>query len=609
MIVVPAAAFSASAAGVRQAVESRLSRVGLQVDSIRRLGPPPFHWLVQLPGATDSKTAATARADLAADAEFDAVLPAYRTADANLPLFVLNRIVARFKSGVSPNQVIDLAKSLGAVVVRAPVPDSGYVTYLIEPVPGSKGDVLKIANAIDESPIALWGSPDMIDPNTRPMSVPTDAFYPQQYYLNSSVMLNGIPVDINIEPAWDLTKGSSSIRVIFIDTGVDRWHPEWAARGGTMIGFDALWYLPQQPGEWAGQPFAGDTIDQHGTAAAGIVLASHDGLGTAGIAPNVLFDAVRIFHDTLHVATDNDIANGITWAAAHGDVLNNSWGGCGSPSQTIRDAVLNAMSTGRSGKGAVVVFSAGNYNPSIGCNTLQTWQSQIPGVISVAALAKTGAKASYSLTGPAISVSAFGGEAKLYPTCFGADIVTTVLSYNQVPCDGPSGSYKYTSTFSGTSAAAPQVSGVAALLLSREPNLTAAQVKARIVGNAVPWGSSTIFGAGKLDAFATLSPFTVSIAGPGFVTTSGNYTWTANASGGTSGYSYHWDASYDGQNYYDTGVGTQSYSRFVDTDDHFWLRATVTSGSRQKAAVKEVLGICASSSAIAGAGAALIPPC
>lgn len=612
MIVVPNAAISASAVDVRQTVQAGLARFGIQLDSMRRLGPPPYHWLVQLPGGVDSGTAATARAGLAADPNFRAVLPAFRTADKNLPLFVLNRIVARFKKGVSPGQVDSLARSLGANVVRPPVPDSGYVTYLIEPAPGTQSDVLKIANAIDESPIALWGSPDMINPSIRPMSVPTDAFFPQQYYLSSSVTLNGVPVDINVEPAWNLTKGSSSIRVIFIDTGVDRWHPEWSARGGSMIGFDALWYTPNmEPGEWAGKPYSNTVIDEHGTAVAGIVLASHDGVGTAGIAPNVLFDAVRIFRDTLYVATTHDIANGITWAAAHGDILNNSWGGCSGPSQDIRDAVLNAMSTGRGGKGAVVVFSAGNYAPQSGCYTTQTDQSQIPGVISVAALTKTGAHAGYSLTGPAISVSAFGGEAT-GAGCFFADVVTTILSYNHTCFDGPSGNYKYTSTFSGTSAAAPQVSGVAALLLSREPNLTTAQVRTRIMANAMPWGSSTQFGAGKLDAFATLSPFIVTMSGPSFITTAGNYTWTANASGGSGGFSYRWDISYDSQNYYDTGGRSRSYSLYVSTDNHFWLKATVTSGSQQKTVVKEVTGSssgCGSAPTVAGVDASLIPPC
>jgi hypothetical protein len=99
------------------------------------------------------------------------VLPAYRTVDADLPLFVLNQIVARFKKGVSPEQVDSLTKSLGATVVRPPVPESGYVTYLIEPAPGSAGDVLQIANAIDESSIALWGSPDMVHPAMGPTSL------------------------------------------------------------------------------------------------------------------------------------------------------------------------------------------------------------------------------------------------------------------------------------------------------------------------------------------------------------------------------------------------------------------------------------------------------
>jgi serine protease len=201
-------------------------------------------------------------------------------------------------------------------------------------------------------------------------------------------------------------------------------------------------------------------------------------------------------------------------------------------------------------------------------------------VIAVAALARTGARASYSLTGPAISVSAFGGE--IAASCFNADIVTTLLSYNHLCYDGPGGNTTYTSGFSGTSAAAPQVSGVAALLLSREPNLTAAQVKSRIMTYAVPWGDATQFGAGKLDAFATISPLIVTVSGPTYIDTPGTYTWTAQASGGVGGYSYQWQVSYNnGATWGPIGTNSPSYSENETANGSFRLRTIVTSGTRQ----------------------------
>ena len=66
------------------------------------------------------------------------------------------------------------------------------------------------------------------------MSVPSDACFPLQYYLHDTLSLNRVPADINAEAAWDLTQGSSSIRVIFIDTGVERWNPEWFDRGNSQ---------------------------------------------------------------------------------------------------------------------------------------------------------------------------------------------------------------------------------------------------------------------------------------------------------------------------------------------------------------------------------------
>lgn len=560
---------------------SLLSSIGARVDSVARVSGPPYHWVLKLL-PSNAFTTASIRARLATDARFKAVLPMYRSRDGNAPVIVLNRVVARFKPEVSLAQVQKLAASLDAVVVRPPVPDSGYVTYILEPRPGSSTDALKVANAIDENSLAMWASPDMIRPSVHPMSVPTDTYFPYQYYLNNSVnVLNGVPVDIDAERAWDITKGNGSVRIVFIDTGVDALHPEFTARGNTMIGFDLMSHSGvQEPGEWAGQPYSGNIIDEHGTAVAGIALAAQDGVGTAGIAPNASFDAVRIFRNGL-VASDNDIANGITWAAAHGDVLNNSWGDCGVPSFVISNAVANALSTGRGGKGAVVVFSAGNVDPASGCSLAsgQTWESRLAGVISVSALTRTGALASYSLTGPSITVSAFGGP----PTagCLGADLFSTILHYNHI-CHDPIVTTAYTTSMGGTSGAAPMVSGVVALLLSREPTLTAAQVKSRIMANADIWGAPVQFGAGKLNAFRTLFNFVVHLGGPVTIRSPGTYTWSVSPSGGTGTYSYLWQESDDnGTTWSNAGSTSQTYSRHELVSETFLLRALVTSGSLQ----------------------------
>src|SRR5205807_1065532 len=124
---------------------------------------------------------------------------------------------------------------------------------------------------------------------------------------------------------------------------------------------------------------------------------------------------------------------------------------------------------------------------------------------------------------------------------------------------GPGGDQNYTSTFSGTSAAAPQVSGVAALLLSIKPYYTAAQVKHQIRAGADWWGyeifgasdvfagavNTTTFGVGKLNAYRTLvapdaPPPVASIGGPGRVRPNASCNWWANTSGGVPPLEYYW---------------------------------------------------------------------
>ena len=173
--------------------------------------------------------------------------------------------------------------------------------------------------------------------------------------------------------------------------------------------------------------------------------------------------------------------------------------------------------------------------------------------------------------------------------CVIGDVVTTDIVGYYGCNDEPGESYDYTSSFSGTSAAAPQVAGVAALLLSREPGLTLAQVKSRLYGAAQPWGPSTRFGSGKVDAYHTLVPrLAVYIAGDVFPPSAGTYTYTARLSGAVGNYCYRWERSSDGGGTFtDTGVTTQSIDQFV-TSSGVVLRVTVTSGTEQAVATQDI---------------------
>jgi hypothetical protein len=167
MVVLPIDVLSSDSAAVRAAIQTSLSARGLEIAAMRPLGGPPFNWLVQLAGTVDSDAAAAARAELLDMPEFRAVIPTYRLMEGDYPLYVLNRAVAKFKDGVSLAQITSLVGSLGAQVTAAQNWGPAGVWYIIEPAAGSHAHILDIANAIDESSIASWGTPDMVDPNMR----------------------------------------------------------------------------------------------------------------------------------------------------------------------------------------------------------------------------------------------------------------------------------------------------------------------------------------------------------------------------------------------------------------------------------------------------------
>ncbi len=170
------------------------------------------------------------------------------------------------------------------------------------------------------------------------------------------------------------------------------------------------------------------------------------------------------------------------------------------------------------------------------------------------------------------------------------------IPWNRADADG--GGYGYTKNESGTSFAAPLAAGVARLVYQASPGLTPAQLKQRLISTARNVGTGLGYGGGMVDAVCAvnqISPCTpaaiVSISGQ-FPRRPGNYTYTANASGGTGSYSYHWYISYDDITFYDAGVTTQQYTTYVGYNDNYWIRVVVTSGARQSSADRLIIGPC-----------------
>lgn len=251
----------------------------------------------------------------------------------------------------------------------------------------------------------------------------------------------------------------------------------------------------------------------HGQAVAGIIAASHNNIGVRGVAPGVTIVPFRIFKGNYdsqcghcNPFSDKNIAKAINkaWDDFHCDVLNNSWGRkrTSTPSNVVKDAINNAVKFGRNGLGSVVVFAAGN--EGTGNNSTVGYYGNLPNVIAVSALNKFATISCYSSRGPEVNVAAFGGGTLFPSGCItSADIRTTDRTGNKGYTSG-----NYTNTFNGTSAACPQVSGIAALLLSVNPNLTAEQVKCRIEESARDidaFGFDNNTGFGVANAYYTIA--------------------------------------------------------------------------------------------------------
>ncbi len=273
---------------------------------------------------------------------------------------------------------------------------------------------------------------------------------------------------VRFPEAWDITHATGQV-VAVLDTGVDLEHPELSPvllPGVDFVGADT-------------RP---DDDDHHGTQVAGIAAAVTDnarGIAGAGWGARIL--PVKVLN-SYGSGWDSDVAAGIVWAADRGaGVINLSLGGP-ADSPVLREAVAYAV-----GRGSVVVAAAGNEG-----DAAPHYPAAIPDVIAVSATRRTGEAWISTSHGPWVDLAAPGvGIYSTHPL----DIDETY---------GPSDGYV---SGSGTSFAAPIVSGAALLLRAAHPDWMPAQVAARLRATATdygPPGFDTVYGAGLLDVAAAL---------------------------------------------------------------------------------------------------------
>ena len=453
------------------------------------------------------------------------------------PIVLTLEFIAQFREEVTEERIAEYNRQNNVRVVSRP--DYAPRVYVLEAPPERDGlSAIRLANRYFESGLCLWAHPNFIkqlrvrsapvmerpallDRDTR--SERAGEFLSQQWHLTTA----------KVTDAWGVTRGNSSIKVAVLDDGMDLSHPEFAGKVFRQFDF-ANNTADANPK---------DATDNHGTACAGVAVAA--GVKAFGAAPNCSLIAVR----TPGFLGVSDEARMFTWAADNGaDVISCSWGpedgtGATDPLPDATRAAIHEIvrpgGRGRSGKGIAVFWAAGNGNESV---SLDGYASN-PEVIAVGAANSSETRSWYSDFGPEVWICApSSGDSNLGQKRIFTTDRRGSAGYNTGSTANGDAAGDYTSKFGGTSSATPLAAGIAGLILSVNPNLTAQQVRDVLKDTADKIGSgydgsghSPEYGYGRVNALRAVQRAQQLSGGSGGGTTTGRPTMTGPAGADRNG--------------------------------------------------------------------------
>ncbi|MGE5275014.1 MAG: S8 family serine peptidase, partial [Verrucomicrobiota bacterium] len=352
-----------------------------------------------------------------------------------------SRLLVKFVPGATAAERNAAIRGVNGAAVES-IPDIGvHVVAVPSPTAATALARLKHTASVE------FAEPDA---TAKAADVPNDPSFSLQWGMSK----------IKTPDAWTTNKGSPSVKVAILDTGVSLSHPDLQGKIVASANFSSSSTV--------------DDVNGHGSHVAGIAAATtNNGVGVAGVGYGVDIMDVKVLGDS-GSGLYSDMISGITWAADHGaNVINLSLGG------TMASSALQSAADYAWSKGVVVVAAAGN-----NASSSPFYPAYYTNVIAVAATTDLDKLASFSDYGDWVDVAAPG-----------------ISIYSTIP-----GGYGY---MSGTSMASPFVSGLAALLFAQTTDtngngLRNDEVRSRLQSTADNVGIAGI-GSGRINAYRAVS--------------------------------------------------------------------------------------------------------
>ncbi len=451
------------------------------------------------------------------------VRPIYRFAGEDQPVIATGTIVVKVGRGLAEKERQQLWGDFG-VAAAAPVHGQPGV-YLLTAADGQ--DEILLAEAIADDRRVAWSQPNFRREMRENQLTISDQYYELQWHLNNTGQLGGTSgADIDAPEAWAIATGENVLFGMFDDC-VDIAHEDLAEN---YIGIGQDVTLTTTDAGY-NDPSPKQFEDRHGTSVMGLAVARANARGGRGVAYNAKFTASRGLEE---LASDSQTASAYVFARDENvDVHINSWGFPGRfpDPAIIVDAIQVAYATGRNKGdldgdgiddplGMVILFASGNEASQ---NAEGFDLSALPQVISVGASNDDDGRSLYSNYGNSLALLApsddftFFSNAGIFTTDNSDAANAADTGYNRGGVNveyflletDPNGNY--TEFFGGTSAACPIAAGVAGLILSVNPNLTATDVRMLmehttdpIGGNLAAYdpitGHSLTYGYGRINA-------------------------------------------------------------------------------------------------------------